>query len=55
MAYNIGPFVKWAGGKKQLLTRLEERMPAEYNRYFEPFIGGGGTTLRCPTCKCGYK
>lgn len=41
MTYNIGPFVKWAGGKKQLLTRLEARMPTEYNRYFEPFIGGG--------------
>lgn len=41
MAYKIGPFVKWAGGKKQLLGRLEERMPKHYNRYFEPFIGGG--------------
>lgn len=45
MAYDIGPFVKWAGGKKQLLTRLEERMPTEYNRYFEPFIGGGALLL----------
>lgn len=45
MAYNIGPFLKWAGGKKQLLARLEERMPSEYNRYFEPFIGGGALLL----------
>lgn len=45
MAYDIGPFVKWAGGKKQLLARLEERMPKEYNRYFEPFIGGGALLL----------
>lgn len=45
MAYDIGPFVKWAGGKKQLLTRLEERMPKDYNRYFEPFIGGGALFL----------
>ena len=45
MAYDIGPFVKWAGGKKQLLARLEERMPPEYNRYFEPFIGGGAMLL----------
>lgn len=37
----ISPFVKWAGGKKQLLGRLEERMPETYGRYFEPFIGGG--------------
>lgn len=39
--YQISPFVKWAGGKKQLLTRLKEHMPSEYNRYYEPFIGGG--------------
>lgn len=37
----ISPFVKWAGGKKQLLERLEERMPETYGRYYEPFIGGG--------------
>lgn len=45
MSYNISPFVKWAGGKKQLLSRLEERMPERYNRYFEPFIGGGAMLL----------
>lgn len=45
MSYDIGPFVKWAGGKKQLLTRLEDHMPAEYNRYYEPFIGGGALLL----------
>ncbi len=45
MAYNIWPFAKWAGGKKQLLARLEARMPAAYNRYFEPFIGGGALLL----------
>lgn len=43
--YQIGPFVKWAGGKKQLLSRLKERMPSIYNRYFEPFIGGGALLL----------
>lgn len=41
----ISPFVKWAGGKKQLLGRLEERMPASYCRYYEPFIGGGALLL----------
>ena len=39
------PFVKWAGGKKQLLDRLEARMPATYGRYYEPFIGGGALLL----------
>lgn len=39
------PFVKWAGGKKQLLTRLEAYMPTSYNKYYEPFIGGGALLL----------
>jgi DNA adenine methylase len=37
----IAPFVKWAGGKRQLLDRISERMPKSYNNYYEPFIGGG--------------
>lgn len=37
----ITPFVKWAGGKRQLLDRIAERMPSSYHRYFEPFVGGG--------------
>ena len=41
MEQAITPFVKWAGGKRQLLPEIKERMPKEYNRYFEPFIGGG--------------
>ena len=35
------PFVKWAGGKHQLLDKIKELMPKEYNSYFEPFVGGG--------------
>lgn len=45
MDFKMGPFVKWAGGKKQLLGRLKARMPAAYERYFEPFIGGGALLL----------
>jgi len=35
------PFLKWAGGKRQLLPELRARMPATFGRYFEPFVGGG--------------
>lgn len=45
MDFKTGPFVKWAGGKKQLLDRLEPRMPETYERYYEPFIGGGALLL----------
>lgn len=40
------PFLKWAGGKTQLLTQLSKRLPpemktGEITRYVEPFVGGG--------------
>lgn len=35
------PFVKWAGGKRQLLPELLKHVPNNYNTYFEPFLGGG--------------
>ena len=43
MAYVSGakPFVKWAGGKSQLLDELVPRVPDSYGTYYEPFVGGG--------------
>jgi DNA adenine methylase len=35
------PFLKWVGGKTQLLPELIARIPNQIDRYFEPFIGGG--------------
>lgn len=40
------PFVKWAGGKRQLLEPIKNRLPkGGFDRYFEPFIGGGALFL----------
>lgn len=39
------PFVKWAGGKRQLLPEIKKRLPAVFNNYYEPFIGGGALLL----------
>ena len=39
------PFLKWAGGKGQLLSQLYEHLPADLHKqaftYIEPFVGGG--------------
>lgn len=35
------PFLKWVGGKRSILPELQKRMPAEYEGYYEPFMGGG--------------
>ena len=37
----LRPFTKWTGGKRQLLSVIKSLMPESYNRYFEPFVGGG--------------
>lgn len=37
----VQPFVKWAGGKRQLLSEISARLPKVYKNYFEPFVGGG--------------
>lgn len=37
----VEPFVKWVGGKRQFLSVIEERMPAQFGTYYESFVGVG--------------
>lgn len=38
---SAAPFLKWAGGKGQLLPELLARVPGEFATYHEPMVGGG--------------
>lgn len=35
------PFLKWVGGKTQLLAQFDQFFPAQVDHYVEPFVGGG--------------
>ena len=37
----INTFLKWAGGKRWFVNNENHRFPNEFNRYIEPFLGGG--------------
>ena len=47
------PFLKWAGGKGQLIKQLRSKLPKEIlksgkiEKYFEPFVGGGAVFFGC--------
>lgn len=39
------PFVKWAGGKRKLIGKILDATPKSFERYLEPFVGGGALAL----------
>ena len=39
------PFVKWAGGKRQIMDKLLKFKPKKFRHYYEPFVGGGALLL----------
>ena len=39
------PFIKWVGGKTQILDNVFNLFPDKINNYYEPFIGGGWEQL----------
>ncbi|MFA7468926.1 MAG: DNA adenine methylase, partial [Desulfotomaculaceae bacterium] len=39
--FHCKPVIKWAGGKTRMLEQLSRHIPADFNNYHEPFIGGG--------------
>jgi len=45
MNNGIPTFVKWAGGKKQLLEQFKPFFPEKIERYFESFVGGGAVAF----------
>ena len=39
------PIIKWVGGKHGSIQIIKEMLPPTYNRYYEPFLGGGAVLL----------
>lgn len=52
MKHEIAPFVKWVGGKRQLIEEIKKRMPDTFNQYFEPFVGGGALFMNIQPSHC---
>jgi len=49
------PFVKWAGGKRQLIPILNKNLPEIFGTYYEPFLGGGALLFHMLTERNGQK
>ena len=45
MASQQKPFLKWVGGKTQIIDKILSKVPSEFNNYHEPFLGGGSVLL----------
>ncbi len=45
ISYRVPTLVKWAGGKKQLLSQFDKFFPNKIERYIEPFVGGGAVAF----------
>lgn len=43
-ASNLSPLIKWPGGKEKELSKIISHLP-EFNRFFEPFVGGGSVFM----------
>lgn len=41
----VKPFVKWAGGKRQLMSEIVKYTPKSYKKFVEPFVGGGSVFM----------
>ncbi|MGK7890052.1 MAG: DNA adenine methylase [Leptolyngbyaceae cyanobacterium] len=45
------PFLKWAGGKRQLVPIIRQYIPQQYTQYYEPFIGAGAVLFSLQPAK----
>ncbi len=47
----VSPFVKWVGGKRQLLEEITKYRPKKFSTYYEPFVGGGAVLFHLQPAK----
>ena len=47
LTFNANPILKWAGGKQSLAPKLVSYFPRQFERYYEPFVGGQAFSFVC--------